>query len=151
MQNSIVGQQEGSLREHMERHASGQPASPELFRELLSYQLAKIDDTLGRGGAPRRNRNLQADVGGQRAIHWRGAVGQADIGQPGQHGRHPARDFLQDGRALEIHRPAQALQGQQGGAASVGELAKHDQHGVSLQQGGPPRLELRKLARRGSS
>ena len=41
----FVGQQEGSFREHMERYAAGEAASPELLRELLSYQLAKIDDT----------------------------------------------------------------------------------------------------------
>ena len=41
----FVGTHADSLRGDMQAYAEGGEASPELMRELLSYQLAKIDDT----------------------------------------------------------------------------------------------------------
>ena len=41
----LVGAGPASLRADMEDHARGQPMSPALWEEVLSYSLAKIDET----------------------------------------------------------------------------------------------------------
>ena len=81
----FVGNVEGSWRDAMQAYVDGGELNQKLLHELMSYQLARIDDTWARGGEQRRDHVGQAKICRKCFVHRGVVANSADLGQLEEH------------------------------------------------------------------